>query len=65
VVFVTACDEHALRAFEVNAVHHSYLPNVDRLARLESDGDARVAILGDGTRLPVSRAGYARLKGLL
>jgi hypothetical protein len=27
--------------------------------------DSRVAILTDGTRLPVSRAGYARLKALL
>jgi len=27
--------------------------------------DSRLAILTDGTRLPVSRAGYARLKSLL
>jgi len=46
-------------------IHRSYLLNVDRLARLESDGEARVAILGDGTRLPVSRSGYARLRALL
>jgi hypothetical protein len=32
----------------------------------ESDGtDSRLAILTDGTRLPVSRAGYARLNALL
>jgi two-component system, LytTR family, response regulator len=46
-------------------IHRSYLLNVDRLARLESDGEARAAVLGDGTRLPVSRAGYARLKARL
>jgi two-component system LytT family response regulator len=46
-------------------IHRSYLLNVDRLARLESDGETRAAVLGDGTRLPVSRAGYARLKALL
>jgi len=27
--------------------------------------DSRVAILADGTQLPVSRAGYAKLKPLL
>ena len=46
-------------------IHRSYLLNVDRLARLESEGDTRAAVLVDGTRLPVSRAGYARLKALL
>ena len=47
-------------------IHRSYLLNLDRLARLESEGkDARVAVLRDGTRLPVSRTGYARLRELL
>jgi two-component system, LytTR family, response regulator len=46
-------------------IHRSYLLNLDRLSRLESEGDGRVAFLTDGTRLPVSRAGYARLKELL
>ncbi len=46
-------------------IHRSYLLNLDRLARLETEGDARTVVLGDGTRLPVSRAGHARLKALL
>jgi two-component system LytT family response regulator len=47
-------------------IHRSYLLNLDRLARLEGDGgDGRVAVLKDGTRLPVSRSGYGRLKALL
>ncbi|HXU47321.1 MAG TPA: response regulator [Thermoanaerobaculia bacterium] len=47
-------------------IHRSYLLNVERLARIELYAkDSRVAILRDGTRLPVSRAGYARLKELL
>ncbi len=47
-------------------IHRSYLLNVDRLERLELYAkDSRVGILRDGTRLPVSRAGYARLKQLL
>ncbi len=47
-------------------IHRSHLVNLDRLARLESGpGDGRMAVLRDGTRLPVSRAGHARLKTLL
>jgi two-component system LytT family response regulator len=47
-------------------VHRSFLLNVERLAKIESDSkEARTAVLLDGTRLPVSRTGFARLKGLL
>jgi two-component system LytT family response regulator len=47
-------------------IHRSYILNVERLARLELYAkDSRVAILVDGTRIPVSRSGYARLKPLL
>jgi len=47
-------------------IHRSYLLNIERIARVELYAkDSRVAILRDGTRLPVSRAGYARLARLL
>jgi two-component system, LytTR family, response regulator len=47
-------------------IHRSYILNIDRLAKLESEGgEVRSALLTDGTRLPVSRSGYARLKTLL
>jgi two-component system LytT family response regulator len=47
-------------------IHRSYLLNIDRIARVELYAkDSRVAILRDGARLPVSRAGYARLAKLL
>ena len=47
-------------------IHRSYILNIERLTRVEPYGkDSRVAILADGTRLPVSRAGYARLNDLL
>jgi two-component system, LytTR family, response regulator len=47
-------------------IHRSYILNIDRLTRVEPYGkDSRVAILADGTRLPVSRTGYARLNDLL
>jgi two-component system, LytTR family, response regulator len=47
-------------------IHRSYILNVDRIAKVELYAkDSRIAILRDGTRLPVSRAGYARLSQLL
>lgn len=46
--------------------HRSYVVPVDRIARLELYAkDSRVAILHDGRELPVSRAGYARLRELM
>jgi two-component system LytT family response regulator len=58
--------EAGLDASRFVRIHRSYLLNLDRLARIESEGgEARSAVLADGTRLPVSRAGYARLKALL
>ena len=47
-------------------IHRSYVLNVERLARVELYAkDSRVAILTDGTKLPVSRSGYQRLQQLL
>jgi two-component system, LytTR family, response regulator len=47
-------------------VHRSYVVNFERVVRIEPYGkDSRLAILRDGTRLPVSKTGYARLKALL
>ena len=47
-------------------IHRSYLLNIERIARVELYAkDSRIAILRNGTKLPVSRAGYARLAKLL
>ena len=47
-------------------VHRSYVVPVERIARLELYAkDSRIAILHDGRELPVSRAGYARLRELM
>ncbi len=47
-------------------IHRSYIVNLERVARIEPYGkDSRLAILTDGTRLPVSRTGYTRLQALL
>lgn len=47
-------------------IHRSYVLNLDRLARVETDErENRIATLVDGRRLPISRAGYGRLSALL
>jgi len=47
-------------------VHRSYVVRIDRIRTLEPYGkNDHVAILTDGTRVPVSREGYARLRELL
>src|SRR5688500_12689522 len=47
-------------------IHRSFLLNVERLARIEPYAkDSWLAVLQDGSRLPVSRTGYSRLKELI
>jgi two-component system, LytTR family, response regulator len=47
-------------------IHRSYIVNLERVSRIEPYGkESKVAILTNGVKLPVSRAGYARLKTLL
>lgn len=47
-------------------IHRSYLLNIERIEKIELYAkDSRTAMLRDGSRLPVSRAGYARLRELL
>jgi two-component system LytT family response regulator len=43
-------------------IHRSAIVNLERVARIEPYAkESRIAILHDGTRLPISRSGYARL----
>jgi two-component system, LytTR family, response regulator len=43
-------------------VHRSTIVNLERITRIEPYAkDSRIAILTDGTKLAVSRSGYARL----
>jgi two-component system LytT family response regulator len=47
-------------------VHRSYVVNLERVTKIEPFGkDTYVAILRDGSRLPVSRSGYGRLREVL
>ena len=58
--------ETALDPGQFVRIHRSYILNIDRLAKLELYAkDSHAAILRDGTRLPVSRSGYARLNAVL
>ena len=46
-------------------IHRSFIVNLDRIARIEPyTKDSRVAVLRDGTQLPVSRSGHAKLKAI-
>lgn len=47
-------------------VHRSYLLNIDGICRIEqATRDSHVAILRDGTKIPVSKAGYQKLRLLV
>ncbi len=54
-----------LEATRFIRIHRSFILNLERLVRIEQDSkEHREAVLRDGTRLPVSRAGYQRLREL-
>jgi two-component system LytT family response regulator len=47
-------------------VHRSFILNIDRLRSIELYAkDSRIAILSDGTKVPISRSGYTRLRELM
>lgn len=47
-------------------IHRSYMVNIQQIARLEQqDRDSYAAVLKSGPLLPVSKAGYTRLKAVL
>jgi two-component system, LytTR family, response regulator len=58
--------EAALDPSRFLRIHRSYIVNLERVARLEPYGkDSYVAVLADRVQLPVSRAGYTRLRAFL
>jgi two-component system LytT family response regulator len=58
--------EGALDPSRFLRIHRSYIVNLERVVRIEPYGkDSHVAVLHNGTQLPVSRAGYARLREFL
>ncbi len=58
--------EAALDPEQFVRIHRSIIVNLERVAKIEPYAkDSRVAVLSDGSQLPVSRAGYERLRTLL
>jgi two-component system LytT family response regulator len=58
--------ESALDPGRFVRIHRSIIVNMERVAKIEPYAkDSRVAVLANGTQLPMSRAGYDRLKTLL
>ena len=58
--------ESSLDAERFVRIHRSIIVNLERVAKIEPySKDSRVAVLSDGTQLPMSRAGYDRVKALL
>ena len=46
-------------------VHRSYIINIDQLQEIERPTkDSRLALLRNGMRIPISRAGYDRVRGM-
>jgi two-component system LytT family response regulator len=55
--------EESLDSKQFVRVHRSFLINLERVAKIEPyTKDTRLAVLADGSQIPVSRAGYLRLK---
>lgn len=58
--------ETALDPSRFLRIHRSYIVNLERVARVEPySKDSHVAVLANGTQLPVSKTGYTRLRGFL
>jgi two-component system LytT family response regulator len=55
--------EESLDPLKFVRVHRSFLINLERISKIEPyTKDSRLAILASGAQVPVSRAGYLRLK---
>ncbi len=58
--------EAALDPSRFLRIHRSYIVNLERVVKLEPYAkDSYIAVLSSGAQLPVSRAGYARLRQFL
>lgn len=58
--------ESQLEADKFLRIHRSYLLNIECMSRIEQAGkDSHVAVLKDGTRLPISRSGYQKVRSVI
>ena len=58
--------EQVLDAHQFVRTHRSFIVNVSMINRIDPyEKDNHIAILSSGAKIPVSKTGYARLKGIL
>jgi len=58
--------ENSLPAGSFIRTHRSYLVNIQEITRIDPyEKESHLAILRNGARIPVSKAGYTKLKGVL
>ena len=58
--------EDSLAAFHFVRVHRSYIINTQLITRIDAyEKDSHLVLLSSGTRVPVSKQGYAKLKEVL
>jgi two-component system LytT family response regulator len=58
--------EESLDPKQFVRVHRSFIVNLERIRKIEAyTKDARLAILTDGAKIPVSRGGYLKLKDVM
>ena len=57
--------ENQLDPAQFVRVHRSYIVNIGCVSRIEQGKDSHSAVLADGTRIPVSRSGYQKVRDLI
>ena len=58
--------ENSLESFHFVRVHRSYIANTQLITRIDPyEKDSHLLLLSSGAKLPVSKAGYAKLKEVL
>jgi len=58
--------EQSMQAFQFVRVHRSYIVNTQLITRIDAyEKDSHLILLSTGAKLPVSKAGYSKLKEVL
>ena len=58
--------EQSLQSFQFARIHRSYIVNTQLITRIDAyEKDSHILLLSTGTKLPVSKAGYSKLKDVL
>jgi two-component system LytT family response regulator len=58
--------EQSLQSYQFARVHRSYIVNTQLITRIDQyEKDSHLVLLNTGSKLPVSKAGYAKLKEVL